>query len=70
MLSREQLKQVHRELQTVKYSRDHYTSESGVAVRAAKSKDREIEKLNRQLAKAQDENERLRERLAIIEADA
>jgi DNA repair exonuclease SbcCD ATPase subunit len=48
----EELKQAHRELQAVKSSRDHYMSESGAAVRAAKAKDREIEKLKKDLQKA------------------
>jgi hypothetical protein len=48
---REELKQVHRELQAVKASRDHYQSEAGAAVRLVKLRDREIEKLKRELAK-------------------
>jgi ParB-like chromosome segregation protein Spo0J len=51
---RDQLKQVHRELQAVKSSRDHYQSEAGAAVRLVKARDREIEKLKRQLAKLQE----------------
>jgi hypothetical protein len=51
---REELKQVHRELAAVKLSRDHYQSEAGAAVRLVKARDREIEKLKRQLAKLQE----------------
>lgn len=51
---REELKQVHRELAAVKLSRDHYQSEAGAAVRLVKARDREIEKLRRQLAKLQE----------------
>lgn len=51
---REELKQVHRELAAVKSSRDHYQSEAGAAVRLVKARDREIEKLKRQLAKLQE----------------
>lgn len=54
---REELKQVHRELAAVKSSRDHYQSEAGAAVRLVKARDREIEKLKREL-------ERLRGRVA------
>jgi ATP-dependent Lon protease len=66
----EQLKQVHRELAAVKSSRDHYMSESGVAVRTVKARDRDIERLNRELAKLKQENERLQERVAIMESAA
>lgn len=48
---REQLKQVHRELQAVKASRDHYQSEAGAAARLVKIRDREIEKLKKQLTR-------------------
>lgn len=65
---REELKRVHRELAAVKASRDHYQSEAGAAVRLVKARDRDIEKLRKQLAKAQAENEALRERAAIVEA--
>lgn len=65
---REELKQVHRELQGLKASRNHYQSEAGAAVRLAKSKEREIEKLKKELAKTRAENESLRERVAIMEA--
>lgn len=51
---REELKQVHRELAAVKSSRDHYQSEAGAAVRLIKARDREIEKLKRQLEKLQE----------------
>lgn len=46
---REELKKVHRELQAVKASRDHYQSEAGAAARLVKQRDREIEKLRKQL---------------------
>jgi hypothetical protein len=46
---REELKQVRRELQAVKASRDHYQSEAGAAARLVKIRDREIEKLRKQL---------------------
>lgn len=46
---REELKQVRRELQAVKASRDHYQSEAGAAARLVKQRDREIEKLRKQL---------------------
>lgn len=65
---REELKRVHRELAAVKASRDHYQSEAGAAVRLVKARDRDIEKLRKQLQKAQTENEALRERVAIVEA--
>lgn len=65
---REELKQVHREMQGLKASRDHYQSEAGAAVRLVKARDREIEKLKKELAKARNENEALRERVAIMEA--
>lgn len=48
----EELKQVHRELAAVKSSRDHYMSQAGEAVRLLKARDREIERLKRQLSKA------------------
>lgn len=67
---REELKQVRREMQGLKSSRDHYQSEAGAAVRLVKARDREIEKLNRDLAKARTENEALRERIAIMEQAA
>lgn len=47
---REELKQCHREMQGLRASRDHYQRQSGEAVRLAKSKDREIEKLKKELA--------------------
>lgn len=64
----EELKQVHREMAGIKASRDHYQSESGAATRIVKTRDREIEKLKKELAKARDENEALRERVAIMDA--
>jgi hypothetical protein len=57
----EELKQVHRELQAVKSSRDHYMSQAGEAVRLVKARDREIERLKRELAKARAEIESLKE---------
>lgn len=48
---REELKQAHREIAALKASRDHYQSQAGEAVRLAKSKEREIEKLRKELAK-------------------
>jgi hypothetical protein len=66
----EELKQLHRELAAVKSSRDHYMSESGAAVRIAKGKDREIERLRREIDKLQKENESLRERVSIMESAA
>lgn len=64
---REELKQTHRELQGMKSSRDHYQSQAGEAVRLVKARDREIEKLKKELAKAKEECEALRERVAIME---
>lgn len=49
---RAELKQCHREIQALKASRDHYQNEAGVAVRLVKTRDREIERLKRQLSKA------------------
>lgn len=65
---RDELKQVRREMQSLKASRDHYQSESGQAVRLVKARDRDIEKLNKLLTKAREENESLQERIAIMEA--
>jgi len=48
---REELKQAHREIAALKASRDHYQSQAGEAVRLVKSRDREIDKLRRELAK-------------------
>lgn len=47
----DQLKQCHREIQALKASRDHYQSQAGEAVRLVKARDREIERLKRQIAK-------------------
>jgi hypothetical protein len=66
----EELKKVHREMQGLKASRDHYQSQAGEAVRFVKARDREIEKLKRDLARAREENEALRERVAIMETAA
>jgi len=63
-----ELKQLHRELQGLKSSRDHYQSQAGEAVRLVKARDREIERLKRDLDKARNENEALRERVAVMEA--
>ena len=52
---RVQLEQAHREIQALKSSRDHYQSQAGEAVRLVKARDREIEKLKRELAKAKGE---------------
>lgn len=52
---RAELEQAHREIQALKSSRDHYQSQAGEAVRLVKSRDREIEKLKRDLAKAKGE---------------
>lgn len=49
---REELKQLHREIQALKASRDHYQSQAGSAVRLVKARDCEIEKLRKELAKA------------------
>jgi hypothetical protein len=51
---REQLKQCHREIQALKSSRDHYQNEAGSAVRLVKARDREIERLKKELAKRGD----------------
>jgi hypothetical protein len=51
---RDELKQRHREIQALKASRDHYQSQAGEAVRLVKARDREIEKLKRDLAKARE----------------
>jgi hypothetical protein len=67
---RAELKQIHREMQGLKASRDHYQSEAGAAVRLVKARDREIDKLKKQLAKAEEENESLRERVSIMEVAA
>lgn len=45
----EELKQCHREIQALKASRDHYQAQAGEAVRLVKARDREIEKLKREL---------------------
>jgi cell division protein FtsB len=65
---REELKQLHREVQGLKASRDHYQSEAGSAVRLVKLRDREIEKLRKDLEKVREQNEALRERIASTEA--
>jgi hypothetical protein len=65
---REELKQLHREVQGLKASRDHYQAEAGSAVRLVNLRDREIEKLRKQLEKAWEQNEALRERIASTEA--
>lgn len=48
---REELKQCHREIQGLKASRDHYQSQAREAVRLLKARDREIEKLTKELRK-------------------
>lgn len=65
---REELKQIRREMQGLKASRDHYQGEAGAAVRLVKARDREIEKLNKELTKAREKIEALQERVAIMEA--
>lgn len=45
----EELKKLHRELQVMKESRDHYQNQAGQAARIVKQRDREIEKLKKQL---------------------
>lgn len=65
---REELQGLHREIQGLKASRDHYQNQAGSAVRLLKMRDREVEKLQKELAKAREENDSLRERVAIIEA--
>jgi hypothetical protein len=57
----EELKNVHRELTAVKSSRDHYQNQAGEAVRLVKAKNREIERLRRDLEKARAEIEALKE---------
>lgn len=52
---RAELDQAHREIQALKSSRDHYQSQAGEAVRLVKARDREIERLKRDLAKAKGE---------------
>lgn len=47
---REELKQVHREMQGLRASRDHYQNQAGAAARLVKARDRQIEKLEKQLA--------------------
>lgn len=46
---REELQQAHREIQALKASRDHYQAQAGEAVRLVKTRDRQIERLKRDL---------------------
>lgn len=48
-------------------SRDHYQNQGGQAVRLLKARDREIESLKKKLAKAEADNEKLIERISIME---
>lgn len=48
---REELLQAHREIQALKASRDHYQAQAGEAVRLVKARDRQIERLKRDLEK-------------------
>jgi hypothetical protein len=65
-----EIKRQGAEIATLKSSRDHYQSETGAAVRIVKARDRQIQKLERELASSREENEALRERIAIMEAVA
>lgn len=51
-------------------SRDHYQNQGGQAVRLLKARDREIESLKKKLAKAEADNEKLTERISIMEEAA
>lgn len=64
---REQLAAAQREVAGLKASRDHYQYEAGEAVRIVKARDRQIDKLERELKKVRAENESLRERVSIME---
>lgn len=64
---REQLEAAHREIAAMKASRDHYQMQAGEAVRLVKARDRQIGRLERDLAKERAEVERLKERVAIME---
>lgn len=64
---REQLAAAQREVAGLKASRDHYQYEAGEAARIVKTRDRQIDKLERELKKVRAENESLRERVSIME---
>lgn len=64
---REELQASHRELAAVKSSRDHYQAQSGQAVRLLKAEQSKVAALEKKLIHAEDELERLRERIAIME---
>jgi len=53
---------------TLKISRDGYMGGKNAVLDLLKKEQRKTAKLERELKKAQDENEKLRERIAVMEA--